>query len=835
MKLRNKLLIPVISMMIVVVAAISIITFQITRNAVTHLIDVEMDGSLKNIVAQNDLSRQILNLVMAEMDSKNLSLARALAEIIKQNPETTGTDEMIRLARLLEVTEVHVMDESGVLWWGNIPGYYGFDFHGGEQTEPFLRILDDPSFELAQEPQPNASYGYLFQYTGVARRDEKGIVQIGIDAEIVNKLISELDIQKTVERTVIGDEGFCFIIEDGKYLAFPNKNKIGDYYSPVVKEIRGARDRQWITLDGVEYYAGFKTDGSRTVYAVITRDEFNSQLDTLRNAAVIISITAVILMCAIVLYVLRRAIKPMEELNGKLVAVAEGDLGVVIATNARDEIGQISRNTAKVLDIFHTLTDDLTEMVDALNLKGEIEYAMDEAKYAGDYRRAAEDVNKMLRNNAAAIKSLIEVLESFGEGRFDVKVKEFPGRMAIINTTADKIKNEIYKILTDINVLVSMAIEGELHTRADHGRYKGDWQKVIIGFNDLMQAASMPINTTSVALTEMAKGNLNVKINESYAGDYKIIKDSFNATQDTIYGYVKEITGVLESMSNNNFDLSITHSYIGDFVSIQRSIEMIISAMNQLIGNMGESCDQVTASAELIADYSVTLSNGARNQMESLETLKEIVGEINVKTAENKESTDKAEYLVGQTRSHVDRGNDEMQEMLSSMDGISKSSEDISKIIKVIEGIAFQTNLLALNAAVEAARAGEHGKGFMVVADEVRTLAQRSQEAARQTTEMIGNSVERTKEGSSAVNDIAKTLQQINDEVGELSSKVSQIARASERQAESITEVTNHINDISVVTQINNETANNISVTTDTFKTNSRAFREMVKMFKIRK
>ncbi|MCL2707602.1 MAG: methyl-accepting chemotaxis protein [Defluviitaleaceae bacterium] len=835
MKLRNKLLLPVVAILVAVVVAISLINYQIAKNAITDMVDKEMQAGLSNIESQDRLSERILRLVMGELDKKNIALTRALAELIKQNPALKETDEMTRLADMFNVTEVHVMDDKGVLWWGNVPLYYGFDFNDGDQTIPFLRILDDPNYELAQEPQPNASYGFMFQYTGVARRDDKGIVQIGIAAEIIDELTSQMDTQNTIELLAFGTNGFFFIVEDNAFVAYPDKAQIGKPFYPTITVIQGSANRQWLTLDGTEYYAGFIRSGAKTIYAAIPKADFMAPLTAMRNTTAIISVAAVVLMSAILLYVLRLAIRPMEELNGKLLTVAEGDLSVNLATNARDEIGQLSRSTAKVLSIFQTLTEDFAEMAEAVNIKGEINYEIDESKYAGDYKNAAAGVNAMLANNAEALLELINALEHFGDGDFNVKVKEYPGKKAVINKTVRNIEKEITEILTDINMIVSKASEGDLAARADHTRMLGDWQKVLQGFNGLMTAFNRPLDATGYALSEMAKGNLGVKITEEFKGDFKAIKDSFNNTQDIIYMYVNEISGLLEKMSEENFDVTIEHAYVGDFVSIQRSIELIIRAMNAMLNEVNTTSDQVARSAGQISETSRSLLTGAHDQSESLSTLNGIVSEINIKTKENVESTDKAESLVRHTMDYVGQGNKEMDNMLTSMNAINESSNSISKIIRVIEDIAFQTNLLALNAAVEAARAGEHGKGFMVVAEEVRSLAQRSQEAANETTELIENSTQRSREGAEAVSLMAKTLGKINSEITELSDYVSLIAKASTQQAEAITSVMSHIGDISQVTQANSATADEVSRTAGDFIDASQAFKELVSKFKLKK
>lgn len=834
MKLRNKILIPVITILVIAVASISTINYQITKNAVTQLLDTEIDTSINNIIAGKELSEQIVQLVMDTLDEKNIALSRALSEIIRINPDALQTDEMIRLTKLLNVTEVHAADENGMLLWGNVPMYYGLNFADSDQTRPFLKILEDSSYELAQEPQPNAAIGELFQYTGVALHNGKGFVQVGISAKIIDQMKAELDIQKTLSQTKVGNSGFCFIVENNKISAHPDKSQQGRDFSVQAQKSAKNPNRQWLTLNGTEYYAGLYTLGNETIYSVISEEEFYSNLNMLRTTTISISALAVLLMGTMLLVLLKRIIRPIEELNNKLVKVAEGNLGIALSNNSRDEVGQLSRSMSQVLGIFHTLIGDIGKMSHALNTEGEIEYSIDESKYNGDYKQAAAGVNAMMKNNAEAVLDLIHVLEQFGKGQFEFRINEYPGKKAVINQTAYTIKTEIVSILSDINMIVGKAIEGDLQARADYTRHKGDWQKVLLGFNDLISTISHPLSSTVAALAEMAKGNMSEKITEDYKGDFRKIKDSFNDTQDTVYSYIAEISTLLERMSNEDFDVTIKRTYVGDFVRIKQSIEMIIVAINNILNEVNFSSDQIAKNANQIASSSNALSNGAYVQTESLSALSAIVGEIDVKTNENNVNTEKANGLVQQTMIYADQGNAEMRRMLNTMNEINQSSENISKIIKVIDDIASQTNLLALNAAVEAARAGEHGKGFAVVAEEVRTLAQRSQMAAKDTTALIESSVQKTIEGSAAANDMAKTLQRIISEISTVSEYVSSIAKASTKQAEAIKDIVTNIGEISSVTLSNTSTAEEVSSAAQELSDASELFKKLTGRFKLK-
>jgi methyl-accepting chemotaxis protein len=836
MKLRNKILLPVISILVISVAVISALNYQIAQNAVTKIYDTEIETSLNNIVTEMGVSDQVMRLVMETLDKKNLALSRALSEIIRTNPDALELGEMTRIAELMDVTEVHVTDENGVLLWGNIPGYYGFDFASGDQSRPFLQILEDSSFELAQEPQPNTTTGKSFQYSGVTRYDQKGFVQVGITAEIIDNLKAELSVQKTLADTKVGDAGFSFVVENNKLLAYPDEARIGEEFNGRAADGGSSGgDRQWIEVDGKQYYAGIRTLGEKTIYSVIPKEEFYEDLNTLRTVSVFTSAIACLVMTVIVVFILIRITRPIERLNGKLRSAAGGDLGVTLSNDSRDEVGQLSRSMAQVLGIFHTLTSDINKMSHALNVEGEIEYRIDEDKYDGDYRQVAVCVNDMMKNNAEAVSNLISALEQIGNGRFDVEMKEYPGKKAVINQTVNAIKKEITGITAEITALVTSAVEGNLQARADHTRHKGDWQKVMLGFNDLFGAVSRPILSVSGALAEMAKGDLSVKIAEDYQGDFRIIKDSFNKTQDIIHSYVSEISALLERMSGEDFDVTIEHAYIGDFVRIKGSIEMIISSINKILNEVNNSSGQIEANAVDVTYFGRALSDGAAAQTESLDILGGILKNINVKALENNENTEKAAQFVGETIVCVEKCNAEMKSMLDSMADISRLSQNIAGINKVIEDIASQTNLLAINAAVEAARAGEQGKGFAVVAEEVRNLAQRSREAVKETTALIENSTQKTAEGVAAANATAITLEKIADEVSAVSEYVSSISGASSQQIESIKEVMANIDDISKVTSANTSSSEELSDTARALSDASDSFKKTVSRFLFKK
>ncbi len=233
----------------------------------------------------------------------------------------------------------------------------------------------------------------------------------------------------------------------------------------------------------------------------------------------------------------------------------------------------------------------------------------------------------------------------------------------------------------------------------------------------------------------------------------------------------------------------------------------ISTSLKTIITSLRDGADQVNDAAGQVSSASQELAGGASEQASSLEETSSALEEMAAMTRTNAENSRQANELSSQACDAAQNGDRTMHKLNEAMIGINESSDQISKIIKVIEEIAFQTNLLALNAAVEAARAGEHGKGFAVVADEVRNLAQRAAQAARETTGLIEDSVNKAKEGTNVADDVGKALGGIVNDITKVTELINGIATASEEQAQGVDQVNTAVSQMDQVTQRNAATA----------------------------
>jgi methyl-accepting chemotaxis protein len=298
----------------------------------------------------------------------------------------------------------------------------------------------------------------------------------------------------------------------------------------------------------------------------------------------------------------------------------------------------------------------------------------------------------------------------------------------------------------------------------------------------------------------------------------KSTKQQVKATQMIASG---DLTTEIEIRSNNDL--------------LGRGLTDLVDNLNHLVITIVNASEQVASGSGLVSNSSMALSQGATEQASSVQELTASIDEIASQTNLNAQNAENANKLARSARENAVNGNAQMKEMLKAMDEINVASANINKIIKVIDDIAFQTNILALNAAVEAARAGQHGKGFAVVAEEVRTLAARSANAVKETTEMIEGSIRKVEAGTKIAKDTAEALGKIVDEVEKAADLVGNIAKASTEQASSISQVNQGIVQVSQVVQTNAATAEESAAASEELSSQAVQLKETISIFKIKK
>lgn len=338
------------------------------------------------------------------------------------------------------------------------------------------------------------------------------------------------------------------------------------------------------------------------------------------------------------------------------------------------------------------------------------------------------------------------------------------------------------------------------------------------------------------AAVNMSKGNFDNEITYDSEDEVGVLCKSIKNFSDGSKLIIDDISYVTGELSDGNFTVKsrCENAYVGAFSAILSSFNSLIDKLNEIIGRINESADQVSSGSDQVSGGAQALSQGATEQASSVEELAATIHIISEQINENAANAHEANDRTNVAVSEMGSANDKMKELVGAMDEISASSDETQKIIKTIEDIAFQTNILALNAAVEAARAGAAGKGFAVVADEVRNLAGKSAEAAKNTTSLIENTVAAINKGNSLVTEVADKMSnamEASNVVVDLNMKISE---ASKQSADSVTQVTVGIEQISSVVQTNSATAEESAAASEELSGQANMLKEMVSDFKFR-
>jgi methyl-accepting chemotaxis protein len=352
----------------------------------------------------------------------------------------------------------------------------------------------------------------------------------------------------------------------------------------------------------------------------------------------------------------------------------------------------------------------------------------------------------------------------------------------------------------------------------------------------IIRLIKTPISEIEDAAIKMAEGNLDVEISYTSKDELGVLAAQVRRLIRKLQVIIDDENKFLAKMATGDFtvDSICEQEYTGGFYPLLVSFRGIAEKLNDTMQQISQSSSQVASGSEQVSNGAQALSQGATEQASSVQELAATINEISNKVNQNADSAQQANVTAGSVSTEMNVSNEKMQQMIQAMDDISNCSNEIGKIIKTIEDIAFQTNILALNAAVEAARAGTAGKGFAVVADEVRNLASKSAEASKNTSVLIENSLKAVENGTQIVNETAQSLLQALNAVSEMTEIIGQISEASSTQADAISQITMGIDQISSVVQTNSATAEESAAASEELSSQSQLMKSLVGRFKLK-
>jgi methyl-accepting chemotaxis protein len=486
------------------------------------------------------------------------------------------------------------------------------------------------------------------------------------------------------------------------------------------------------------------------------------------------------------------------------------------------------------------------------------------------------------RSISGSLSKAVSVLDSLAAGEIDARfVARTKDEFLQLSTSLTTVSETVGALISEAGMLTEAAAEGRLSTRGDANKFKGGYHDIVDGVNRTLDAVIGPLNVAAAYVDRISKGDIPPKITDSYNGDFNLIKNNLNVCIDAVGGLVadagalaqaavegrlstradasrhqgdfrrivegvnrtldlvidpiNETTAILKRMAEGDLTTTMTGEYKGDFDILKTALNDTIDSINDILGQVAVAVDQVTAGSQQVSQASQSLSQGATEQASSLEEITSSVTEIAGQTRQNTENAVQVNGLSRTAKEDAERGNAQMQDLVSAMSDINASAEEIRKIVKAIDDISFQINLLALNANVEAARAGKYGKGFAVVAEEVRNLAVRSAGSVKETTAMVDGTIANIGKGNALVEVTAKQLASIVEGSAKVAGLAEEVATASREQSQGLEQISTGLNQIDQVTQANTANSEESASAAEELSSQAQQLKAMVGRFKLRR
>ncbi len=404
--IRAKVVLPAIFLLGATVLTVAAIAYTMQAGTLEELMRSTTDSKLKEVTDRMDRLDATVATLKASQSANYLRIARSIAQAIAANPALLAPARMASLAKAVGIDEIHVSDEKGILRWGNVAGFYGFDYGSSDQSKPFLKMLSDPGFELVQDPEPRGVDKVLFQYIGVARTDRGGIIQIGVQPRELDELLKGASVQSLIEGSAVGKTGYLYVLGlDGKLLAHTVKEKLGRDASALAftKSILAAKSGNLEYVDeGSRVYASFAEKKDRIVVAAVPVLEFRGRLAILLGGlglsagiALAISILVLVVLTGRITSPLAKGVEFADQLK-------EGNLGARLEVRNTDETGRLAEALRVMLGALVGVVAQVKREAEAV------------AEGSGRLSSASQDLSGGATEQAASMEEVSASLEEMG-------------------------------------------------------------------------------------------------------------------------------------------------------------------------------------------------------------------------------------------------------------------------------------------------------------------------------------------------------------------------------------------------------------------------------------
>jgi methyl-accepting chemotaxis protein len=559
--------------------------------------------------------------------------------------------------------------------------------------------------------------------------------------------------------------------------------------------------------------------------------------------------------------------------------IAKGDIPSKVTEDFQGDFNALKDNLNTCIDAVTALVGDVQTLTSAA-VAGRLDVRADAGKHRGDFKRIVGGFNATLDAVIAPLQAAAECIARIAAGDIPPPISvEYKGDFNAIKLNLNACITAISALVDDVQGLVAAAVAGKLDVRADASKHRGDFARIVQGFNGTLEAVVVPLRVAASYVDRLARGDIPQPIDEPYAGEFAAIRNNLNTciaaigalvadtsqlaeaalagrlstraevgrhqgdfarivqginrTLDALLEPVGEATATLQKIAIRDLSARARSNYQGDHAVMTSALNKAVANLDVSLRGVALAADQVAQASGQISAGSQSLAQSASEQASAIEEIKTGLGQMSASASKNADDAKRARSMADATFQAAGDCISSMANLSEAIDKIRESSNATAKIVKTIDEIAFQTNLLALNAAVEAARAGEAGKGFAVVAEEVRGLAKRSAESARSTAELIKGASRSAEQGVQANTEVRRVLDAIHKEARQVSEVMAGISAASERQTADITQVHVGIAQMSQLTQASAASSEESASVAEELASQAEEVRAMVAGFRL--
>ncbi|SFB42997.1 methyl-accepting chemotaxis protein [Clostridium frigidicarnis] len=476
------------------------------------------------------------------------------------------------------------------------------------------------------------------------------------------------------------------------------------------------------------------------------------------------------------------------------------------------------------------ITKPLKKLVD---ISKEVAKGNVDVEFEFDGKNEIGDLYSALRLIVENIKKKSNVAYNISNGKLESI--DVSGEKDILSKALNDVVENLSSLVGESGALIEAVNKGDLKIRANNEEIKGSYLEILEGMNQILDSALEPVNEAIDVLQEFSKGNLDVSVKGDYKGEHAKIKEALNSTINKISFYISEISRVTNELSNRNLDVKIKGNFLGSFKEIEVSLLTIVNYYNDIFKQIQSSIKEISYGVENVNSVALNVSHGVSEQASAIEEITASISEITEQIKATSNAIQEANSLSINLISSASSVEVKVKEVMVSMEDIDVSSNNIYKIIKIINEIAFQTNILSLNATIEATKAGEYGKSFAVVAEEVRKLSERSAEAVKESSKLIEDTISKVQVSKNAVSETTTSIEDILNKEKNIGELLNHISETSKVQATNIEQINLAITEVSKVTEQNANNSESTASYTEEVLKETNQLKEVVDTFKLKK